>query len=440
MQPEQADPSFSQEAEQVVLGSLITSPPLIADMTNLIKPESFYYPAHETLMTALITLSDEGNPVEAMSLAQHLRDFGLLERIGGYEYIVRLYRMASPHNINYYASIVAEKATQRQLLAAHQRGIQAIHDGNGLTTQALVDATYRDLDTITETRVASEVQRAGHTLAATIDKVDTLSKSDGGVTGVPTGFYELDRLTYGLHGGQMVVVAARPGVGKSTLGLDFLRSAAIKHKIPSILFSLEMSTDEINMRLLSAEARVELSHIRSGKLDDSDWDAIGRHQESIAEAPLFYDDTASNTMPQIRQKCRRLKQRHGLGLVVIDYLQLMQGESKGESRQQVVSDISRSIKLLAKELDVPVVAMSQLNRGSENRTDPTPKISDLRESGSIEQDADVVMLIHREDMYDPESTRTGEADVIIAKQRSAATGTAVMGFQGQLSRFVDLAG
>jgi replicative DNA helicase len=431
-------PPHSQEAEQVVIGSMIAAPPLIADVGNVIVPDDFYDPRHATIMETLSWLADEARPVEVASLVTRLRDQGELDKIGGTEYIVRLFRQASPHNAMYYTEVIAEKSAKRQIMNLHMKGMRNAQDGNGLDLKTLVGETQVALDTITEKRVSNEVVRAGHVLSGTIDKIEELGKSKGGITGIPTGFYELDRMTYGLHPGQMIVIAARPGVGKSTLGLDFVRNAAIRHGVPSMLFSLEMSVDEINMRLLSAEAMVELNHIRSGRVTDNEWDRIARKQQSIMDAPLFFDDTASNTMSQIRQKARRIQQRHGLGLIVIDYLQLMQGDRRVDSRQQEVSEISRAIKLLAKEMKIPVVAMSQLNRGSESRQDNRPKVSDLRESGSIEQDADVVMLIHREDMYDPETVRAGEADIIIGKQRSAPQGTAVLGWQGGFSRFADM--
>jgi replicative DNA helicase len=256
---------------------------------------------------------------------------------------------------------------------------------------------------------------------------------------VPTGFVGLDELTNGLHPGQMIVIAGRPALGKSTAGLDLARSASIKHGLTSCIFSLEMSRNEITMRLLSAEARVPLHHMRSGQMSDDDWNRLARTMGSVSEAPLFIDDSPNMTLMEIRAKCRRLKQRHDLRLVVIDYLQLMQSGKRVESRQQEVSEFSRQLKLLAKELEVPVVAISQLNRGAEQRTDKRPQLSDLRESGSIEQDSDMVILLHREDAYERESPRQGEADFIVAKHRNGPTATITVAFQGHYSRFVDMA-
>jgi replicative DNA helicase len=275
-------------------------------------------------------------------------------------------------------------------------------------------------------------------LKITLDEIEMISNRGGELFGVPTGFADLDRLTNGLHAGQLVVIAGRPGSGKSTLGLDLLRACSIKHGLSSVIFSLEMGRSEITMRLLSAESRVALQRIRTGQMNDDDWNRLARRMGEVSEAPLFIDDSPNMTMMEIRAKCRRLKQRHDLKLVILDYLQLMQSGRRVESRQQEVSEFSRSMKLLAKELDVPVVALSQLNRGPEQRTDKKPMMSDLRESGSLEQDADLVMLLHREDLYEKESPRAGEADIIVAKHRNGPTATITVAFQGHYSRFVDM--
>jgi len=276
-------------------------------------------------------------------------------------------------------------------------------------------------------------------LESTLDEIESIGTRGGQMSGVPTGFIDLDELTQGLHGGQMIVLAARPAIGKSTLGLDLARSASIKHGLTSVIFSLEMSRNEITMRMLSAEARVPLHHMRAGTMGEEEWGRLARRMGEISAAPLFIDDSPNMNMMEIRAKCRRLKQRNELRLVVIDYLQLMSSGKKVESRQQEVSEFSRQLKLLAKELDVPVVAISQLNRGPEQRTDKKPLLSDLRESGSIEQDADMVILLHREDAYDRDHPRQGEADLIVAKHRNGPTKTVTVAFQGHYSRFVDMA-
>ena len=277
-------------------------------------------------------------------------------------------------------------------------------------------------------------------MESTVDEIEASGHRGEGMTGVPTGFYELDELTNGLHPGQMIVIAARPAVGKSTFALDFARSAAINHNLATVIFSLEMGRNEIAMRLLSAEATIGLQDLRKGTIKDEQWSKIATTMGRMNDAPLFIDDSPNMSLMEIRAKCRRLKQQHDLKLVILDYLQLMSSGKNVESRQQEVSEFSRALKLLAKELQVPVIALSQLNRGSEQRQDKRPMVSDLRESGSIEQDADMVILLHREDVYDKESPRAGEADIIIAKHRNGPTKDIVVAFQGHYSRFANMAG
>ena len=279
----------------------------------------------------------------------------------------------------------------------------------------------------------------GDIMDSVLDEIEAIERRDTGLYGVPTGFADFDELTNGLHSGQMIVVAARPAMGKSTLALDFCRAASIHNNLTSCFFSLEMTRSEITMRLLSAEARIPLNHIRNGKMGTEEWERLARHVAKVSSAPMFIDDSPNMTMMEIRAKARRLKQRHDLKLIVIDYLQLMTSGKKVESRQLEVSEFSRQIKLLAKELEIPIIALSQLNRGAEQRADKRPMMSDLRESGSIEQDADMVILLHRDDVYEPESARPGEADLIVAKHRNGATRDIVVAFQGHYSRFVDMA-
>ncbi|MGB3763175.1 MAG: replicative DNA helicase, partial [Ornithinimicrobium sp.] len=292
---------------------------------------------------------------------------------------------------------------------------------------------------VADRRKGEDYHPLSELLEPTLDEIEHAAGSSGEMVGVPTGFTSLDERTNGLHPGQMIIVAARPAVGKSTFALDVARSAAIKHKIPTVVFSLEMSRTEITMRLLSAESEIPLQHMRKGKLEDRHWTKLAETQGRLQDMPLFIDDSPNMALMEIRAKCRRLKQRHNLKLVIVDYLQLMSSGKRVESRQQEVAEFSRALKLLAKELEVPVIALSQLNRGPEQRVDKKPQMSDLRESGSIEQDADVVILLHRESMYERESPREGEADVIVAKHRNGPTDTIVVAFQGHYSRFTNMA-
>jgi replicative DNA helicase len=310
--------------------------------------------------------------------------------------------------------------------------------GSGGDADDAVDRAQAAIYDVTERRTSEDYIRLEQLLQGTMDEIDAIATRGGASLGVPTGFAELDQITNGLHPSQMVIVAGRPASGKSTIGLDVARSCSIRNGMASVIFSLEMSKSEITMRLLSAEAKVPLHHMRSGHMSDDDWARLARRMGEVADAPLYIDDSPNLTMMEIRAKARRLKQRHDLRLVVVDYLQLMTSGKRVESRQQEVSEFSRSLKLLAKELDVPVIAISQLNRGPEQRTDKKPMLSDLRESGSLEQDADMVVLLHREDMYERESPRAGEADLILAKHRNGPTSTVTVAFQGHYSRFVDM--
>jgi replicative DNA helicase len=303
----------------------------------------------------------------------------------------------------------------------------------------LVDRAQAEVYEVTDRRTSEDYAALSDLMGDALAEIEAISGRGGAMVGVPTGFRDLDSLTNGLHAGQLIMLAARPAIGKSTLGLDLARSAAIKQNLTTVVFSLEMSRTEIVMRLLSAESQVGLHAMRSGTLSDSDWTKLARKMSAVSEAPLFIDDSPNLTLMEIRAKCRRLKQRHDLKMVIVDYLQLMSSGRKVESRQQEVSEFSRSLKLLAKELNIPVVAISQLNRGPEQRQDKRPLLADLRESGSLEQDSDVVVLIHREDAYERDSARAGEADLIVAKHRNGPTGTITVAFQGHYSRFTDMA-
>jgi replicative DNA helicase len=309
----------------------------------------------------------------------------------------------------------------------------------GADVAEVVDRAQAEMYEVTERRMSEDFVPLEDLLQPTMDEIDAIASNGGLSRGVPTGFTELDELTNGLHPGQMIIVAARPGVGKSTLGLDFMRSCSIKHRFASVIFSLEMSKSEIVMRLLSAEAKIKLGDMRSGRMSDDDWTRLARRMSEISEAPLYIDDSPNLTMMEIRAKARRLKQKADLRLVVVDYLQLMSSGKKVESRQLEVSEFSRHLKLLAKELEVPVIAISQLNRGPEQRTDKKPMLSDLRESGSLEQDADMVILLNRPDAFERDDPRGGEADLIVAKHRNGPTKTVTVAHQLHLSRFTNMA-
>lgn len=427
-------------AEQSVLGGMMLSKDAIADVVEQLRSTDFYRPAHEIVFDAVIGLYGRGEPADAVTVAAELTRLGQLSRIGGAGYLHDLISsVPTAANAGYYAKIVRERAVLRRLVEAGTRIVQLGYAQDGGDVEEIVNSAQAEVYRVSENRASEDYQPLAEIIEGTIDEIEAAGSRGEGLTGIPTGFADLDRLTNGLHAGQMVVIAARPAVGKSTLGLDIARAAAVRTQLATVIFSLEMGKNEITMRLLSAEARVPLQKMRKGTMDDQDWTRLARTMGEVSEAPLYIDDSPNMSLMEIRAKCRRLKQKHDLRLVVVDYLQLMSSGKRVESRQQEVSEFSRALKLLAKELEVPVIALSQLNRGPEQRTDKKPQISDLRESGSIEQDADMVILLHREDLYEKESPRAGEADFIVAKHRNGPTDTITVAFQGHYSRFVDMA-
>ncbi len=432
-------PPQDNVAEQCVLGAMMLSKDAIADVVGLINGSDFYRPAHESIYEAVIDLYGRGEPADAITVADELLKRGELARLGGAPYLHTLVASVPvAANAGYYADIVREKAILRRLIDAGTKIVQIGFAGEG-EVDSVVDRAEAEIFGVTDRGGSEDYLPLGSIMEATLDELEAIGERGGGISGVPTGFGDLDELTNGLHAGQMVIIAARPAIGKSMISLDLARSASIRHGLPSVIFSLEMGRTEITMRLLSAEAKIPLNSMRNGKMTEDDWIRLARRMGEVSSAPLFIDDSPNLSMMEIRAKARRLKQRQDLRLIVVDYLQLMQSGKRVESRQLEVSEFSRQLKLLAKELEVPVVAVSQLNRSAEQRTDKKPMLSDLRESGSLEQDADMVILLHREDAYDRESTRPGEADLIVAKHRNGPTATVTVAFQGHYSRFVDMA-
>jgi replicative DNA helicase len=417
---------------------MLLSKDAVADVIETVRGIDFYIPKHETIFDAVMSLYSHGEPTDVIAVTDELTKSGELTRAGGAEYLHTLTALVpTAANAGFYSTIVAEKAVLRRLVEAGTRIVQMGYASEGEVVD-LVNNAQAEIYAVTGGVESEDFIPLTEAVTTAIDEIEAARGRDGKMVGVPTGFTELDELTNGLHPGQLIILAARPALGKSTLGLDFARSAAVKHDMPTIIFSLEMGRSEIAMRLLSAEAAVPLQHMRKGTVHANDWTTIAQTRGRINDAPLFIDDSPNMTLVEIRAKCRRLKQRVGLKMVIIDYLQLMTSGKKVESRQQEVSEFSRALKLLAKELNVPVIAISQLNRGPEQRADKKPALSDLRESGSLEQDADVVILLHRESAYEAENPRAGEADLIIAKHRNGPTRTITVGFHGHFSRFVDL--
>ena len=425
-------------AEQSAIGGMLLSKDAVADVVEVVRGADFYIPKHEIIFDAVLSLYSHGEPTDVIAVTDELTKTGELTRAGGAEYLHTLTGLVpTAANAGFYSTIVAEKAVLRRLVEAGTRIVQMGYASEGEVVD-LVNNAQAEIYAVTGGVDSEDFVPLTEAVTTAIDEIEAAKGRGGQMVGVPTGFAELDELTNGLHPGQLIILAARPALGKSTLGLDFARAAAIKHDMPTIIFSLEMGRSEIAMRLLSAEAAVPLQSMRKGTVHAQDWTTIAQTRGRINDAPLYIDDSPNMTLVEIRAKCRRLKQRVGLKMVIIDYLQLMTSGKKVESRQQEVSEFSRALKLLAKELQVPVIAISQLNRGPEQRADKKPALSDLRESGSLEQDADMVILLHRESAYEADNPRAGEADFIIAKHRNGPTKTITVGFHGHFSRFVDL--
>lgn len=428
-------------AEQTVLGSMQLSKDAIADVTEVLKGASdFYRPAHATIYNTILDMYGRGEPVDPITLAGELRKAGSLDRVGGASYLHTLVQsVPTAANASHYAGIVRERAVFRSLTEAGTRITQWGYACEGDPAET-ADRAQAELFAVVEQGTKGDPLSLADTALEGLAALEHRATQGAGLRGLNTGFTDLNGVTSGLMPGQMIIVAARPSLGKSTFALDIARHVSIRDKIPSAFFSLEMGRQELMDKVFSAEAGIAFQHVKSGEMTDEDWDRLARRMPDIQSAPLFIDDTEDMTVMEIRAKARKLKQRHGIRLVVIDYVQLLRhGGRQAETRQQEVTEISRNIKLMAKELDVPVIALCQLNRGPEQRTDRKPLVSDLRESGSLEQDADIVILIHREDAYEVESARAGEADLILAKHRGGPKCTITVASQLHMSRFKDMA-
>jgi replicative DNA helicase len=425
-------------AEQSALGGMLLSQEACAEVFESVKGSDFYAPKHELIFEAVATLFGKGEPIDVITVTDELMKQGNLVKAGSADYLHTLTSIVpTAANAAFYAKIVQEKATLRRLVEVGTKIAQLGYANEG-DVEDLVNEAQERVYQVGGASVTEDYVGLSTSIEAAINEIESAQKRGGDMVGVPTGFIELDDLTHGFHPGQLIIVAARPAVGKSTIALDFARHAAVKANKPTIFFSLEMGRAEIAMRLLSAESNIYLQNMRKGTIGDNEWARLAQVRGQINDAPLYIDDSPNLTLVEIRAKCRRLAQRVGLKMVVIDYIQLMTSGKKVESRQQEVSEFSRALKLLAKELQVPVIALSQLNRQAEQTKDKKPEISHLRESGSLEQDADVVILLHREGIGERDHPRAGEADIILAKQRSGPTGTVTVAFQGQYSRFMNM--
>lgn len=440
--PAEQPPPFDVAAEKAVLGAMILSDRAIEEVVEILTPEDFYRPAHETIYRTLVDLHTAGEAHDQIALINRLEKDGGLTRSGGQAYPFELVSaVPTVAHAEHYAGIVHEKAVLRKVLKAANGMACGVHSRERTPDEIVQDA-YDTLEGL-----AGLTDAADDDLAIGTDIMDTVAevvdiRENGPKQGLMTGFTDFDSLTGGLQPGQFVLIAARPAMGKSVLGGDFARYTAIRNDIPTVFFSLEMGRKELEKRFLAAHATYPLHWMKTkGPLDDAKLMKLVEAGKDMQASPLFIVADTGITLAKIRSHCRRVQRQHGLGLVVIDYLQLMSGESAGrnDNRQQEVSRISRGLKTLAMDLQVPVVALSQLNRGPEQRQDKKPMVSDLRESGSLEQDADIVILLHREDAYEKESPRAGEADLIVAKHRNGPTATITVAFQGHFARFVDMA-
>jgi replicative DNA helicase len=433
-------PPHNLDAETSVIGGMLLSKDAIAEVSELVGPEDFYRGAHRTMFEAIRDLYDRGEPVDPITLGDALAQRGQLEDVGGQVGIIDLVeRVPTAANALYYARIVGEHAQRRRLIEAGTTIARLGYDQTiGVpeavdTAESTVFSVAQHGAATGEFRTMKELVREGFEL------IEKLHENKSAITGLPSGFVDFDDLTAGLQPGNLIIVAARPAMGKSTLSTNIATYVAVELRRPVMLFSLEMSTAELVQRVLSAEARIDSKRLRTGSLHDGDWPKLSQAVGKVAEAPLFLDDNSAINLMEIRSKCRRLKQQHGLDLVIVDYLQLMQSHRRVENRVQEVSELSRGLKILAKELDVPVIALSQLSRKPEDRQDRRPQLADLRESGSIEQDADVVCFIYRDEVYNEESAARGEAELIVAKHRNGPLSTVRLSFLGHHSRFANMA-
>lgn len=428
----------NKEAEQSVLGGALSSSDAVGVVCELLKPDDFYFDQNRTVYSVIVELFNENTPIDVVTVSDRLNQHDKLDLIGGVQYLSSLIlSVPTTGNVEYYAKIIKDKATLRRLIFSSSSILNMAYDEEDLTERILDIAEQRILD-VSNGTVSNDIVHISDVMMTAYDDMVKNSLTKGTVTGIPTGFSYLNNMTGGLHGGELIIVAGRPGMGKSSFAVNIAEHAAIKENIPVAIFNLEMSKSMIVNRIICSQATVDSQAVRKGDFQPEDWQSICSVIDKLSSAPIYIDDSSSITVSEIRAKCRRLKQTKNLGLIVIDYLQLMQGSGKNDNRQQEISNISRSLKVLAKELDVPIIALSQLSRSSESRGDKRPMLSDLRESGAIEQDADLVIFLYRDDYYNDDSAEKNIAEINIAKQRSGSTGTFKLGWQGRFTRFTNI--
>lgn len=430
-------PPQNIEAEESVLGSMLLSRDAIIDASEIIKADDFYKETHKKLYSIIMDMFEKNIPVDLVTIVDELRRLNMLEAVGGIDYITNLSsNIVTTANVSYYAKLIQEKSLLRRLIEASSDIMEMGYQGDDV--QNVLDIAEQKIFDIAQGRNTTNFSPIKDILMSTFYKIEELYKNRGQLTGVPSGFSDLDLKTSGFQPSDFILVAARPSMGKTSFALNVAQNAAIKTGLPVAIFSLEMSREQLVNRMICSTANIDSQKLRTGNLEDDDWPRLAAAMSPLSKAPIFIDDTPGIGVMDIRAKCRRLKLEKGLGMVMIDYLQLMQGRGKAESRQQEVSEISRSLKGLARELNVPIITLSQLSRAPEARSDHRPILSDLRESGAIEQDADIVMFLYRDDYYNKDSEKKNIAEVIIAKHRNGPTGTVELLWLGQYTKFVSI--
>ncbi|MDD4067132.1 MAG: replicative DNA helicase [Clostridia bacterium] len=430
-------PPNDQEAEQAVLGAMLIDNNATVEVLELLKQDDFYRKDHEIIFSCILELYKSGKPIDILTVKDMLNSRNMLQNVGGIEYLTSLASgVYTVSNVEAYVNIVEGKSVLRKLIQVSNEIIKSGYDDKE-DIEIILDNAESKIFEILQKKNTKGSLHIKDILVDSFTKLEELYNNKNSITGVPTGFLELDKKTSGLQKGNLIFIAARPGMGKSSLALNIAQNAAIKNKIPVAIFSLEMTKEELTNRILCAEAMVDSSKIKNGTIEEEDWLKLANSLGPISESPIYIDDTSNLSVMDIRARCRKLKMEHDIGLIIIDYLQLMEGR-KSDNRQQEIAEISRSLKILAKELNLPIIALSQLSRAPEQRTDHRPILSDLRESGSIEQDADIVMFIYRDDVYNPESEKKNIAELIIAKQRSGSTGSMELLWLGEYTKFVNL--
>ena len=432
-------PPHDVDAEQAILGSMLTDQDAVIDAMEVLKPEDFYREDNKYIYQSIINLYNRGEPIDIITVKAELTSMQKFEAVGGIEYLATLPdKVPLVANADKYIKIVEEKSILRQLIKAANE-IQSLGYAQNEEIDNIVDQSEKMIFNIMQGKNQKGYTQIKDVLVETFAELEKLYNQKETVTGVPTGFADLDYKTAGLHNSDLVLIAARPAMGKSAFALNIATYAAINAKKPVVIFNLEMSKEQLVNRMLCSEAMVDSNKIRTGKIDEEDWIKLATALGPLSEAPIYIDDTPGISVAEIRAKCRKLKLEKNIGLVVIDYLQLIQGNGKrNASREQEISEISRSLKILAKELDVPVIALSQLSRAAEARQDHRPMLSDLRESGAIEQDADIVMFLYRDDYYNPDSEKKNIAEIILAKHRAGSTGTIELLWMGNYTKFANL--